>query len=144
MRKEKELFYIIGKDFEISSSHRLINPKLSLKENKEVFGKCFNEDGHGHNYIIRLELKSQNLENGMIMNFNKVKDIFNKYINDVYDHHNLNKIMKDIPTAENMCREFWGILKPKIPKLYSITIWETRTSFAKIVEEESLKSDFDN
>merc|ERR1711879_403896 len=33
-----------------SASHRLHNPDLSQKENEELFDKCNNYYGHGHNY----------------------------------------------------------------------------------------------
>ena len=36
-----------------SSAHRLHNTDLSDEENKEIFGKCNNPNGHGHNYTLR-------------------------------------------------------------------------------------------
>ena len=38
----------------ISSAHRLHSSKLSDEENKEVFGKCNNVHGHGHNYVFKV------------------------------------------------------------------------------------------
>ena len=37
-----------------SASHRLHNPELSDEENKRLFGKCNNPNGHGHNYTLEV------------------------------------------------------------------------------------------
>ncbi len=35
---------------QFSAAHRLHNPRLGVQENQEIFGKCNNLNGHGHNY----------------------------------------------------------------------------------------------
>ena len=35
-----------------SAGHRLHNDALSAEENKLVFGKCNNPNGHGHNFTV--------------------------------------------------------------------------------------------
>lgn len=30
------------------------SPQLTDKENEETFGKCYNPNGHGHNYVGKL------------------------------------------------------------------------------------------
>ncbi|MDA0987209.1 MAG: 6-carboxytetrahydropterin synthase, partial [Bacteroidetes bacterium] len=37
-----------------SAAHRLYNPKFSDKKNLQIFGKCSNPNGHGHNYILEV------------------------------------------------------------------------------------------
>ncbi|MEN8194814.1 MAG: 6-carboxytetrahydropterin synthase, partial [Bacteroidota bacterium] len=37
-----------------SASHKLVNESLTNEENKEVYDKCNNEYGHGHNYILEV------------------------------------------------------------------------------------------
>ncbi len=39
---------------QFSASHRLYNPAWSDQKNTEVFGKCNNPNGHGHNYEIEV------------------------------------------------------------------------------------------
>jgi 6-pyruvoyltetrahydropterin/6-carboxytetrahydropterin synthase len=38
-------------------SHRLHNPDLSDEENKQIFGKCNNPNGHGHNYEVEVSIR---------------------------------------------------------------------------------------
>jgi 6-pyruvoyltetrahydropterin/6-carboxytetrahydropterin synthase len=127
--------YVIFKEFEISCSHRLFNEKLTLEENRKLFGKCANEPNHGHNYIIRVYLTNNILTNGMVRNFTDVKKVFIEKIDNVYDHQYLNectpfKEKKLLTTAENMCKVFYDILKKDIREITAIMIWETSKSCA--------------
>ena len=38
---------------------RLHNPNLTAEENEEIFGKCNNPHGHGHNYSLEVTAKGQ-------------------------------------------------------------------------------------
>lgn len=132
--------YEIKKSFCISCSHRLNNNSLSGGENKNIFGKCNNLPSHGHNYKIILHLKSKTLKNGMIVNFNKIKKVFMNKIDEKFDHKFLNDCndFKDIiPTAENMCKVFYNILKHDIKQLYKIEIYETETASALYYEDDN-------
>ena len=37
---------------EFSASHYYYNPELSAEENRRLYGKCANLNGHGHNYTL--------------------------------------------------------------------------------------------
>jgi len=37
-----------------SASHRLWNSDLSEKQNIELFDKCANPNGHGHNFVLEV------------------------------------------------------------------------------------------
>lgn len=50
-----------------SASHRLQNVTLSDTENEELYGKCNNLNGHGHNYIWEVTLRgSIDPKSGMV------------------------------------------------------------------------------
>ena len=42
-----------------SASHRLHSDKLSNEENLQLFGKCNNPNGHGHNYVVEVIIKGK-------------------------------------------------------------------------------------
>jgi len=122
------MVYKLKKEFIISCSHRLKDKDNTEKWNKKTFGKCNNYPSHGHNYKVILYLKNVKLIHGMIINFSKLKEIFKSEIDDIYDHQFLNNcpgFENKIPTAENMCKIFYDILKRKIDDLYAIEIYET-------------------
>ena len=129
----------LRKKFTISCSHRLHNENYTDEENKNVFGKCNNPPSHGHNYDIILHLKSTELNplNDMIMNFYDIKEVFKTHIDDVYDHKFLNDcpgFENVVPTAERMCEIFFNKLKPHMPELNAVEIFET--SGASAIYEE--------
>lgn len=133
--------YKLKKEFSISCSHRLFNDYISKHENEHFFGKCNNEPSHGHNYKIILKLKSEelNFSTGMIENFYHIKKVFKDVIDDVYDHKYLNTcpgFEHVIPTAENMSKIFFDLLKREIYSLYSVEIYETDGASAEYEEED--------
>ena len=124
----------IGKVFELSCSHRLINNNLSDEENIEKFGKCFNEPSHGHNYIVEIILEKKETQNGMIVNFSEIGIIFKEIIEEKFDHKFLNDIMNEIPTVENMAKQIFIDLKYHLPRLKTVKVWETRDNYAEYTE----------
>lgn len=73
-----------------SASHRLNSPHLSLDENRQIFGKCNNPNGHGHNYKLEVSVEG-NVDpiTGMVINLTDLKDIIKVTVLDVFDHTNL-------------------------------------------------------
>lgn len=128
--------YFICKKLTFESSHRLFYEEIEAENNYFVFGKCSNEPSHGHSYKLYIKLKSDILKDGMVVNFSKVKEVATKLIIDKFDHHYINDLMVDLPTAENMCKLFYDILKKEFPQLYSIKLYETETSWAEYQENE--------
>ena len=47
----------IRRKYSFAASHRLHCHALSDKENQDIYGKCNNPNGHGHNYTVILTLK---------------------------------------------------------------------------------------
>lgn len=119
-----------------SASHRIYNPNLTDEENFEIYGKCSNPNGHGHNYIIEVTIAGEiNPETGYLIDLKHLKKIIRDNVLDKLDHKNLNvdvDFLKNvIPTAENILIGIWYQLKDKIPngKLYSIKLYETENNY---------------
>jgi len=124
----------ICKTFEWEASHSLSLPYES---------KC--QNNHGHTYKIEIEIEGEINENGMVIDFSKLKEWVNK-ANVCFDHCNINKdipyFKNKNPTAENLIffiytkmneikNDFLGI--PNYVKIRRIRIWETSKSFAEMV-----------
>lgn len=120
-----------------SASHKLYNPNWSDKKNFQVFGKCSNPNGHGHNYYVEVTVcGTTNDKTGYLVNIDILKNILKKYFLDKVDHKNLNVDVKFmagvIPTSENIAVACWNQVEPKIKrycKLYSIKLYETEKNF---------------
>lgn len=73
-----------------SASHRLNSSLLSPEENRQIFGKCNNPNGHGHNYKLEVSIEGHvNPLSGMIINLTDLKDLIKVAVLDVFDHTNL-------------------------------------------------------
>ena len=61
---EGQMVYLT-KVYEFSAAHRLHSHVLSDAENRDIFGKCNNPAGHGHNYVLEVTVKGRRrCENG--------------------------------------------------------------------------------
>ncbi len=98
-------------------------------------GKC--EDLHGHNWIVEIVIKSAQLDAlGMVLDFKYLKKKLNASLEQM-DHKYLNKLnffKKVNPTSENIAKYIYGQLKPSIPWLSCVTVWENSTSSATYEE----------
>jgi len=119
--------------FEFAAMHRLWNDEFSQSRNLEVFGKCANPAGHGHNYIVEVTVKTPADEKEFrIADFERTVD--NKLIK-LLDHKNLNADVPQLsttnPTVENLAVFAWNRLVGKFAPavLHCVTVWENdRTS----------------
>lgn len=133
---------IIRQRFDFAASHRLHVDELSDDENVQVFGKCNNEAGHGHNYVI--EPAVELLQPNSTFNLSQLEPVVDSVIINRFDHTHLNADTEEfntaeqgvIPSVENIARICFELLEPAISEasnntasLRTITVWETdRTS----------------
>ena len=118
------------------AAHRLHNPALSEEENIEIFGKCNNFNGHGHNYTLAVTLRGKaDPKTGMLINLTDLDDILRKHIHDKCDHYHFNKDIPEfdgiIPTIENILIVFWNILSEHLAPgmLYEIMLHENDNNY---------------
>lgn len=123
-----------------NAAHKLYNPDWSETENKDVFGKCANENWHGHNYELHVTIKGDpHPETGFIYNAKTLGDLIKDVIVEKVDHRNLNldvDFMKGkFTSAENFAIGIWNELKPHIEKdnvkLHRIKLVETQKIYVE-------------
>lgn len=85
-------------------------------------GKC--ENLHGHNYKIITTIEGEVQEDGMVMDFKEIKTVVKEHIIERLDHTHLNDTL-DNPSAENLAVWIWDELKPHLPLLKRIEVFET-------------------
>jgi len=115
-----------------SAGHTLYNPDFSDERNREVFGKCSNPSGHGHNYVLEVTLQGEpDPQTGFIFDLSELASLMWKLVLAEVDHRNLNTdvdwLRGVIPTTENLANAFWDRLEPNLPSgmLFSIRLGET-------------------
>ena len=119
-----------------NSAHRLHNPNWDEKTNTEVFGLCNNPNYHGHNYDLIVKLVGEVDENtGYLFDLKLLNDLIKSEIINRFDHKNLNLDTIEFkhlnPTAENIARIIYELLRKKIDQKYQleITLYETPRNF---------------
>src|ERR1035437_11157614 len=76
----------------IFASHYYHNPEVSAEENRRIFGKCANLNGHGHNYTLEVTVKGDvDPKTGFVVDLKALKEILNREVLDGLDHRHLNK-----------------------------------------------------
>jgi 6-pyruvoyltetrahydropterin/6-carboxytetrahydropterin synthase len=119
--------------FEFSAAHRLHSAALSAEENRQVFGRCNNPNGHGHNYELEVTVAGKPDERGQVVSIEALQRAVNERVIDVFDHKHLNMDCEEFreaggvnPTVENIARVIWGRLAGQVPgKLVRVRLWET-------------------
>ncbi|MEY3350544.1 MAG: hypothetical protein RIQ50_655 [Bacteroidota bacterium] len=135
-------FYLTRKEH-FNAAHRLFNPSWSKEKNDEVFGKCANENWHGHNFELYVTVKgTPHPDTGFIVDAKLLSSIIKEHIVDQLDHRNLNL---DVPfmqgklcSIENLVYGIWQQLEPHIPKevaLHCIKLVETPRIFVEYYGE---------
>ena len=64
----------------------------------------------------------------MVLDFKEVKKILISEIDKKFDHKYINEEVSYNPTAENMARDIYCILKTKLPNLTEVELWEGENS----------------
>ena len=101
--------------YRFSASHRLHSSAMSEDENREVYGKCNNPWGHGHNYALEITVGGPvDAKTGMVCNLADLDAFVNENILRRMDEENLNALaefQEVVPTAENLCVALFDILE---------------------------------
>lgn len=118
-----------------SAGHRLHNDALSAEENRRLYGKCANPNGHGHNFVVEVTVAGEiDPRTGMVFNLRDLKAVMAEVIEDGLDHKNLNLDVPAfkgvIPTAENIAAVIWALLAPRLPPgaLHEVRLVETENN----------------
>lgn len=105
----------LNRRYLFSAAHRLHSDVFSESENRDLYGKCNNPYGHGHNYIVEVCVSGQvDPKTGMVCNLVDLDECVRAQVIERYDHMNLNllpEFKNVVPTTENLCVEIYEILK---------------------------------
>jgi len=128
----------ISRKAHFNAAHKLYRPDWSDEKNESVFGKCANENFHGHNYDLIVSLTGKvNPETGYVYDLGKLKDIIKQEVEDYLDHKNLNLDIPEFknlnPTAENIAILIYDRLINHFKPDYKlkITLFETPRNFVE-------------
>jgi 6-pyruvoyltetrahydropterin/6-carboxytetrahydropterin synthase len=126
-----------------NAAHKLYNPNWDKEKNEVVFGKCANENWHGHNFELYVTLKGHpDPETGFVFDVKKLSQIIKKEVIEKIDHKNLNVdvdfMSGKLCSIENLVAGIWQQLEPNIPgdvKLHCLKLYETARIYVEYYGE---------
>ncbi len=125
-----------------SAGHRLDNPELTDAENREIYGRCNNPGGHGHNYGLEVTLRGEvDPKTGYVFDLKRLKQLVGDAVLADVDHANLNSDVPwmegVIPTAENIAVRIWRRLQEVLPAgmLERVLVSESERNFVEYYGE---------
>lgn len=121
-----------------NAAHRLHNANWSAEKNHAVFGKCNNPNYHGHNYDLEVKVIGFcDPESGYVIDVKILSDLIKEKILNRFDHKNLNLDTQEFknlnPTAENIAKVIYDILKPELSTKLTLRIklYETARNYVE-------------
>jgi 6-pyruvoyltetrahydropterin/6-carboxytetrahydropterin synthase len=137
----------VTRRYRFAASHRLHTPRLGERENRELYGKCNNPYGHGHNYEIEISVHGPvDPATGHAVDLGELDRLVQAAVLDAFDHRNLNaeipRFAEVVPTSENLALELdrrlrvrWPAAFPGAwPRLQKIRIAETERNIFEVSE----------
>ncbi len=127
-----------------NAAHKLFNPAWSVEKNETYFGKCANENWHGHNYDLHVTVKGKpDVDTGFLFDVKKLSNIIKEYVLDKLDHKNLNVdvdfLKGKMCSTEIVAVEIWKQLVQHLPasvRLHCVKLYETPRIYVEYFGEE--------
>ena len=127
--------------YHFSASHRLHLAGLSESENFELFGKCNNPYGHGHNYRLEITVEGPvDAGTGLVVDQPALDSLVRTRVLASYEHRYLNEDVPEYrdlnPTTENMVESVRRRLEEAwpagFPRLVHVRIQETKRNVIEL------------
>jgi 6-pyruvoyltetrahydropterin/6-carboxytetrahydropterin synthase len=97
--------------YKFSASHRLDSPHFSPEQNRQIYGKCNNPHGHGHNYKVEVTVAGvPDPQTGMVCNLADLDGFVERVVTPQFELSNLNELdafREVVPTTENLSRQLF-------------------------------------
>jgi 6-pyruvoyltetrahydropterin/6-carboxytetrahydropterin synthase len=135
----------LSRKYAFSAAHRLHAAGLSDAENRAVYGKCNNPNGHGHNYEVEITVAGPvDAVTGRAVSLETLDALAAREVIAPLRYRNLNVEVEAfrtaVPTTENLTSEVdrrlraaWRAAFPAgLPRLEKIRIWETERNICEV------------
>ena len=130
----------VTRRYKFAASHRLNSSRLSEQQNGELYGKCNNPYGHGHDYVLEVSVAGPlDAVSGQVVSVPALDRLVHEQILHDFDHRYFNADVREflgdlVPTSENILRVIEGRLSVNWrrafpgdwPRLEGIRLQETK------------------
>lgn len=132
----------LARRYRFAASHRLHSPRLSDEQNREIYGKCNNPYGHGHDYVLEVLLRGEpDTRTGLLVPLGQLDEFVKRTVLADYDHKSMNDqipaFQETPPTTENVAVDIrerllraWPFGEK--PAFGGVRIFETRRNVVEL------------
>ncbi len=142
-------FVRVTRRYRFSAAHRLDTPLLAPERNREVYGKCNNPYGHGHDYTVELSLAGEVEPGaGRLVPLAVLDRFAEEVLLKPFDRRNLNLEVPEfaalVPTTENLAEVLARRVAAAWPRWFGagaarfekVRIWETRRNIFEVCADD--------
>jgi len=135
----------VTRRYKFAASHRLNSDRFSGHENRELYGKCNNPHGHGHDYVLEVRVTGPlDPLSGRVVNVSALDRLVAEQVVQDFDHKYMNADVREfqevVPTSENILRVIeerlaahWQFVFPGDgPRLEAIRLRETKRNLFEL------------
>jgi 6-pyruvoyltetrahydropterin/6-carboxytetrahydropterin synthase len=106
-----------------AAAHRYYRPEWTEAENRRRFGACSNPHGHGHNYVLEVQVQGEiDATTGFCVDLAALDDLLAREVVARLDHQHLNHAVDEfaegrmVPTCENIAAWLWPRIARGLPQ----------------------------
>lgn len=135
----------ITRRYRFAAAHRLHSPAFTEEQNRDLYGKCNNPYGHGHDYVLDVTAEGPVQPNsGQVVHVPTLDRLVSDQVLRDFDHRYFNADLPEfqalVPTSENIMRVIedrlmthWREVFPgEWPRLEGIRLRETKRNFFEL------------
>jgi len=135
----------VTRRYRFAASHRLHSAAFTEQQNRELYGKCNNPYGHGHDYVLDVTAAGPvDPGSGQVVHIPSLDRLVSDQVLRDFDHRYINADLGEfqalVPTSENIMRVIedrltahWSEAFPgEWPRLESIRLRETKRNFFEL------------
>jgi 6-pyruvoyltetrahydropterin/6-carboxytetrahydropterin synthase len=120
----------LGMERNFSAAHRLHSPALDDRQNRDLYEKCNNPQGHGHLYRVEATLGGTlDPRSGTVNSFGRLRDSIDSAVDPWRDKHldlETDDFTRRPSTSENMVSILWPRINEQLDRrLVRLRLWET-------------------
>lgn len=125
----------VTRRYRFCAAHRLHTDQLSVEDNRTIFGKCNNPNGHGHNYVVFVSVRGEiDPRSHQVVDVLKLDAVVERTVVRRFDHQDLNQdpeFASQTTTGENLVLLIWNLLVNEMPagRLVKVGVIETRDNY---------------
>ncbi|MFM8552777.1 MAG: 6-carboxytetrahydropterin synthase [Nitrospiraceae bacterium] len=134
----------VTRRYQFAAQHRLHSERFSDEENRRVFGKCNNPNGHGHNYVLFITVQGQvDPQTGRAVDLEALDRLMQEAVVSRFDHRDLNgdpAFAARTTTGENLVLLVWDLLVDRLPagQLEKVGLIETRDNYFEYAGQDAV------